>query len=41
MTESEKKAKALSALRDILQRVESGLHDFYVTPYRRSFARAT
>ena len=42
MTDSEKsnKAKALDALRDILARVEGGLHEFYVTPYRRSFARA-
>ena len=24
----------------LLQRIEGGLHEFYVTPYRRSFARA-
>ena len=42
MTDLEKNnaAKALVALRDILAKVEGGLHEFYVTPYRRSFARA-
>ncbi len=24
----------------LLERIERGLHDYYVTPYRRSFARA-
>ncbi|MGI9251783.1 MAG: cory-CC-star protein [Pseudohongiellaceae bacterium] len=29
-----------SRLRRLLQTVEQGLHDYYVTSYRRSFARA-
>jgi len=24
----------------LLKRIEKGLHEYYVTPYRRSFARA-
>ena len=27
-------------IKDLLARIEHGLHEYYVTPYRRSFARA-
>ena len=26
--------------KSLLQKIEAGLHDYYVVPYRRSFARA-
>jgi len=30
----------LHKVKTVLDRIEGGLHEFYVTPYRRSFARA-
>lgn len=35
-----KKAPISKKPKTLLQKIESGLHDYYVTPYRRSFARA-
>ncbi|HJO10743.1 MAG: cory-CC-star protein [Gammaproteobacteria bacterium] len=36
----DKKDKSGKKQKSLLARIEQGLHEFYVTPYRRSFARA-
>ena len=34
------KHKGKSKLKTLLQKIDQGLHEYYVVPYRRSFARA-
>lgn len=37
---AKKSGSMLGKVKTVLDSIEGGLHEFYVTPYRRSFARA-